>query len=81
MSVLKAHRSDSKAEFVNTANKIYVQTINFLSRLSSRYSRLVADFVAELTSDVVDNAEKANSIYPSDETRKELRKRHLLELL
>lgn len=79
MSVLKAHRSESKAEFVNTANKIYVQTINFLSRLSSRYSRLVADSVAELASEVVDNAEKANSIYPSDATRKELRKQHLLE--
>lgn len=79
MSVLKAHRSESKAEFVNTANKIYVQTINFLSRLSSRYSRLVADSVADLASEVVDNAEKANSIYPSDETRKELRKQHLLE--
>ena len=29
MSVLKAHRSESKAEFVNTANKIYVQTISW----------------------------------------------------
>lgn len=43
------------------------------------YSRLVAESVAELASEVVDNAEKANSIYPSDETRKELRKQHLLE--
>lgn len=79
MSVLKAHRSESKAEFVNTANKIYIQTINFLSRLSSRYSRLVAAQVAELASEVLDHVEKANSIYPSDTTRKELRKTHLLE--
>lgn len=79
MSVLKAHRSESKAEFVNTANKIYVQTINFLSRLSSRYSRLVADPVSGLAAEALDNAEKANSIYPSDTTRKELRKQHLLE--
>lgn len=79
MSVLKAHRSESKAEFVNTANKIYVQTINFLSRLSSRYSRLVSDPVSGLAAEVLDNAEKANSIYPSDTTRKELRKQHLLE--
>lgn len=70
MSVLKAHRSESRAEYVNTANKIYIQTINFLSRLSSRYSRLVTESVAELASEVVDNAEKANSIYPSDETSK-----------
>ncbi len=79
MSVLKAHRSESKAEFVNSANKIYIQTINFLSRLSSRYSRLMASQVANLASEVLDNVEKANSIYPSDETRKELRKTHLLE--
>ena len=44
MSVLKAHRSESKAEFVNTANQIYIQTINFLSRISARYSRLIAYF-------------------------------------
>jgi len=79
MSVLKAHRSESKAEFVNTANKIYVQTISFLSRLSSRYSRLVAGQVANLASEVIDHTEKANSIFPSDTTRKELRKTHLLE--
>lgn len=79
MSVLKAHRSESKAEFVNAANKIYVQTINFLSRLSTRYSRLMATQVANLVTEVLDHVEKANSIYPSDETRKELRKTHLLE--
>ena len=79
MSVLKAHRSDSKAEFINVANKIYVRTINFLSRLSSRYSRLVASPVSELASEVLDHVEKANSIFPSDSTRKELRKSHLLE--
>lgn len=40
------------------------------------YEPVKADMLA---SEVVDNAEKANSIYPSDETRKELRKQHLLE--
>ena len=50
MSVLKAHRSESKAEFVNTANKIYVETINFLSRLSARFSRLMANDVSHLAS-------------------------------
>lgn len=79
MSVLKAHRSESKAEFVNTANQIYKQTINFLSRISARYSRLIASDVASLASEVLDNAEKANNIYPSDDVRKEMRERHLLE--
>ena len=79
MSVLKAHRTESKAEFVNVANQIYVQTIQFLSRLSSRYSRLLSSPVSALASEVIDHAEKANSIYPSDDLRKELRKTHLLE--
>ena len=56
MSVLKAHRSESKAEYINVANKIYIQTINFLSRLSSRYSRLVASEVSSLASEVLRNA-------------------------
>lgn len=43
MSVLKAKRTVSKAEFVNTANQIYVETLNFLTRMSARYSRLLAE--------------------------------------
>ena len=46
MSVLAQKRTVSKAEFVNTANQIYIETLNFLTRLSARYSRLVAEPVA-----------------------------------
>uniref|UniRef100_A0AAU8B4X1 Uncharacterized protein n=1 Tax=Dulem virus 34 TaxID=3145752 RepID=A0AAU8B4X1_9CAUD len=81
MSVLKEKRTVSKAEFVNTANEIYVETLAFLSRLSARYARLVAEPTAKLAGEVIDNAEKANKIYPSDDQRKELRKAHLLEAM
>ena len=79
MSVLKSKRSTSKAEFVNVASQIYDETIDFLSRLSARYSRLMAEAIADLAGEVEDHAEKANSIYPSDAQRVELRKAHLLE--
>lgn len=79
MSVLKSKRTVSKAEFVNTANNIYVDTINFLTRLSARYSRLIAEPTAALAGQVMDCAEKANSLYPSDLQRATLRKKHLLE--
>lgn len=79
MSVLKSQRTESKAEYVNTANTIYIQTINFLSRLSARYSRIMATPISNIVADVLDNAEKANSIYPSDDVRRELREKHLLE--
>ena len=79
MSVLAQKRTVSKAEFVNTANKIYVETLNFLTRLSARYSRLIAEPVAKLAGEIIDHSEKANSIFPSDPQRVELRKAHLLE--
>ena len=62
MSVLKQKRTTSKAEFINTANQIYIETINFLTRLSARYSRLVAEPIAKLAGEIIDHAEKANSI-------------------
>ena len=79
MSVLKAKRSESKAEYINTADIIYVQTIGFLSRLSARYSRLVASNIAKLASEMLSHCEMANNIFPSDEERKKQRKYHLLE--
>lgn len=66
-------------EFVNCAGEIYDETINFLTRLSARYSRLIAEPIAKLAGEVEDHAEKANSIYPSDDQRRALRKAHLLE--
>lgn len=84
MSVLKSKRTESKAEYVNVANAIYIETINFLTRISARYSRLIAEPVAKpvakLAGEVIDHAEKANSIYPSDDQRRQLRKAHLLEV-
>lgn len=79
MSVLKAKRTTSKAEFINTAYNIYVETLDFLTRMSARYSRLLAEPVAKLAGEVIDHCEKANSIFPSDDQRRDLRKAHLLE--
>jgi hypothetical protein len=79
MSVLKHKRTESKAEYINTAIAIFTETLSFLSRLSSRYSRLLAEQTIKLAGEVMDNTEKANSIYPSDDQRRELRRAHLLE--
>lgn len=81
MSVLKNKRTTSAAEYVNTANKIYVETVGFLTRLSAWYARLIAADTAHLAGAVMDHAEMANKIFPSDDQRKELRKGHHLEAL
>ena len=62
MSVLAQKRTTSKAEFINTAHQIYVETLNFLTRLSARYSRLVAEPVAKLAGEVIDHAEDRKSV-------------------
>lgn len=69
MSVLKARRSESRAEYVNVAKEIFQGTIDFLSRLSARYSRLMAPSVSGLASKVLEHAEVANSIYPTDKVK------------
>ena len=79
MSVLKQKRAVSKAEFINVAYQIHVETLNFLTRLSARYARMLQEPVANLSGEVVDHAEKANSIFPSDPQRISIRKAHLLE--
>ena len=79
MSVLLSRRSQSKAEFINTAYKLYAATINFLTRLSARYSRVMAAHISQLAGEVQAHTEKANAIYPSDAQRKQMRKTHLLE--
>lgn len=81
MSVLSKNRTLSKAEYVNKANEIYVETIRFLTRLSSRYARLLAEPVATLAGEVIDECEKANSIFPKGDVKKELRLRHLTEAI
>lgn len=78
MSVLKYRRNQSKAEFVNTARKIKIETRLFLSRLSARYARLDADDIMCLAREVADYTERANTIMPTDVTRHELRKEWLL---
>lgn len=70
MSVLANKRTTSKAQYVNKASEIYVETIKFLTRLSARYSRLIAEPIAKLAGEVLDECEKANSIYPADEGKK-----------
>ena len=45
MSVLKSRRNESRAEFVNVAYAIFTETLQFLTKLSTRYSRLLSDQV------------------------------------
>lgn len=79
MSILASKRKENQAEYVAKARKIHVETLNFLSRLSSRYGRMLGPETAKLAAEVEIYAEKANGIYPSSPGCVVLRERHLLE--
>lgn len=77
MSVLRSKRTESKAQYVNTADKIVDETMAFTSRLSNRY-RSFGDKVIGLACDALHNAGAANSMFPADNVRKDEREWDLL---
>lgn len=79
MSVLKARRHESKAEFVNVADQIYSETMGFLAKLSNRYQRLLAQDTMHLASMVLDHTECAQNIRITDRVTFETREKHLVE--
>ena len=79
MSVLKARRRESAAEYVNSACKVFEGTLWFLSRLSNRYQRLLAADTMKLASETLDHCEKANNIRVTDDVTYGLRREHLAE--
>lgn len=79
MSKLRNHQTTSKGKFVNTAMYINIGTRDFLMRLSARAARIYVEKVMELAHDMLINAETAQTMNPTDPTRYELRKKHLLE--
>lgn len=79
MSVLKARRHESKAEFVNIADEIFAETMGFLARLSNRYQRLLAEDTMHLASLVLDHCECAQNIRICDQVTMNLRETHIVE--
>lgn len=79
MSVLKNKRKESKAEFVNESYQIYIHTLEFISKLSARYSRLMASDISHTAFEVMRCAECANAIFPSQAEHFKMRESYLQE--
>lgn len=78
MSVLKNKRKESSIEFVYNAYKIYIQTIEFISRLSARYSRIMASDISHTAFEVLRNCESASSIVLTNKSTLKKREDYLL---
>lgn len=77
MSVLKANRRTSSIQYTATANFIFDYTMNFMSRLSPRYGRLLTKPVMQAATDMLFGVEKANATYPNSEQAYAKRKSYL----
>lgn len=81
MSVLKGKRNVSTAEYVKLASDIFDETLQFISRVSNRYVRLIGPDIMHLAGEVEDNCDAANRVNPKTKGQFEYRERHLLEAL
>lgn len=81
MSVLKEKRNVSTAEYVKLASDIFDETLQFISRVSNRYVRLIGPDIMHLAGEVEDNCDAANRVNPKTKGQFEYRERHLLEAL
>lgn len=79
MSVLLAKRNESKAQFVKTGYDIYIQSLNFASLLSAKYSRILLPGIVGNATELLTHVSQANAIRPVDEERYLLRHHDFLE--
>lgn len=79
MSVLASQRSKSYVEYVSIADQIYISTLDFMTHISNRYSRLIANKIMELASDLLTYTESANSTKIANPKATELYMNYLLQ--
>ena len=81
MSVLKPKRNESSIEYIRLANDLFSWSVNFVSRLSARYSRLLSERTINLASEVLECCVKANSTYPSCYEYAKMREFYLIKAI
>lgn len=79
MSRLAKDRSVSRAEFVRLAGEIFHGTLDFCTKLSARYQRLLAADTIHLARQVRINCIKAQETYPNTEVKRAKREAYLTE--
>ena len=81
MSVLRPKRNESTIEYIKLADDLFSWTVNFVSRLSARYSRLLSERTISLASEVLECCIKAHNAYPSCYEYAKMREFYLIKAL
>ena len=79
MSVLKNKRSESSLQFIETAKEIFIETVQFVSRLSKRYDKILASGVTNTAYGILNNVIIGNKMFPNGEYFKARRREHFIK--
>ena len=78
MSVYKSKRGASSAQFVETARKLQVHTLEQCLKVPKRYAFYLTQKIMDHASAVYDEVTMANSIFPINQHEAQLRRDHLI---
>ena len=77
MSVPKSQRSESKMQFIETAERLYEYTIRAVSKIPKAYRLYNGKTIYELAQSGFRNVKAANLIYPTTQHEAEMRRDYL----
>ena len=78
MSVIKSKRGTSEMEFLATARKLQIYTIQKCVGFPKRYTFYVSQPIANSAVYIYENVKRGNSIYPLNQHEMQMRRDHFL---
>ena len=78
MAVIKSKRSTSEMEFLATARKLEIYTIQKCVNFPKRYTFYVSQPIANAATRIYENVKRGNSIYPLNQHEVQMRRDYFL---
>jgi hypothetical protein len=79
MAVPMCKRSESKVQFLDTALKLRIYTVNVCKKAPKRDTFFVTQNLSDLSIEILCGVKKANSIYPTTQYEARLRRDHFIQ--
>ena len=78
MAVIKSKRSTSEMEFLATARKLEIYTIQKCVNFPKRYTFYVSQPIAHAATRIYEDVKRGNSIYPTNQHEAQMRRDYML---
>lgn len=79
MSVVRSKRSESQLEFLNTARKLQVFTIQkCVNTIPKRYTFFIANHLSDSATAIYANVKRGNSVYPLNQHEAQVRRDYFM---